>query len=622
MDAIQASEATYPHPKPNPLALFKYSKRVLLKTLLMQEDGGLGCVGERIVIGGWVKSSREEKVELPNAAPSVADEQKGSAGQEDVSCVEILQTRIPLFRSLIKVFGGVTYIARPRLEAPPASPKPLPSIAYLQVSDGSCVSSLQVVVDSSLASPSQLLPTGTCILVEGVLKQPMIPGKHAVELKADKILHIGTVEQSSYVFSKKRLPLDMLRSCMHFRPRTTTVGSVMKVRSSLTFATHTFFQNNGFLNVQVPIITSTDSDGSREKFLITAISSSSYQEDPKLSKDRDNISLHFVKAAAKEKNALIEELKRTESNKEALAAAIQDLKNTNELALQLEAREKSKAGASMKADAIKSSQNPFIEKTYLTVSGRLHLESYASALGNVYSFGPRFCATRLESPKLLPEMWMTETEIAFSELQDAMNCADDFFKFLCKWVLDNCVDDMRFVCKRIDKASIDRLSSAASKPLAKVTYTEAVETLKKVDKMEVKAEWGFALTTEHISYLADEIYKGPVIIYNYPRDLKPFYVRLNDDGKTAAAFDLIVPKVGKLMSGSQSELRLDRLTKRIKELELPREQYEWYLDIKRHGAVNTSGFSFNFDLMLLFATGLTDVKDVIPFPRGLTKANN
>ncbi|PKI59169.1 hypothetical protein CRG98_020434 [Punica granatum] len=220
-------------------------------------------------------------------------------------------------------------------------------------------------------------------------------------------------------------------------------------------------------------------------------------------------------------------------------------------------------------------------------------------------------------------MWMVETEMAFSKLENAMDCADDFFKVLCKWALDNCIEDMKFVCKRIDKTSIDRLQSATSKPFAKITYTEAVEALKKAkDKMEVKVEWGFAFTTEHLSYLADEIYKSPVIIYNYPRDLKPFYVRLNDDGKTVAAFDMIVPKVGKLMSGSQNELRVDRLTKRIKELGLPKEQYEWYLDLKRHGAVSTSGFSFNFDLMLLFTTGMTNVRDVIPFPRGLGKPNN
>lgn len=191
----------------------------------------------------------------------------------------------------------------------------------------------------------------------------------------------------------------------------------MRVRSALSFATHTFFQNHGFLNVQVPIITSTDCDGSSEKFLITAISSSADKEDPKVKRGKDNISLDAVKAAAKEKSALVEELRRTESNKEALAAAIQDLKKTNELAAQLEAREKSRPGASSKAGAIKSAQNSFIEKTYLTVSGRLHLESCASALGNVYSFGPRFHATRAESPKLLPEMWMTETEMAFTELQ-------------------------------------------------------------------------------------------------------------------------------------------------------------------------------------------------------------
>ncbi|PKI59168.1 hypothetical protein CRG98_020433 [Punica granatum] len=306
MAAFEAAESSSPRPKPNPLAPFKYSKRVLLKTLLERGDGGAEFIGERVVIGGWVKSSREEKIEPPRAPPTPQDQAGPAEEQKDVSCVEILQTRIPFFRSIVKVFGGINYTVRPKLEGPAVPPKLLPSTAYLRVSDGSCVPSLLVVVDSSLASPSQLLPTGTCILVQGVLRQSSNPGKHAVELEADKVLHIGTVDQSSYVFSKKRLPLDMLRSCLHFRPRTTTVGSVMRLRSSLTFATHTFFQNHGFLNVQVPIITSTDSEGSSEKFLITAISSrDSEKEDQKFTKEKDNISLDVVKAAVKEKSALV-----------------------------------------------------------------------------------------------------------------------------------------------------------------------------------------------------------------------------------------------------------------------------------------------------------------------------
>ncbi|KAM1265554.1 hypothetical protein TB2_034857 [Malus domestica] len=544
------------------LSPFKYSKRVLLKTILERRDGGLELIGERVVIGGWVKSSKEVRKE---PVPRIdGDHVPGEPEpRSDVSCVEILQSRIPFLRTIVKVLGGGSggnYPLKDKLEAALHKPPP-PSTVFLKVGDGSCVASLQVVVESSLAPPGQLLHTGTCVIVEGLLQKPsVLQGKNVIELKVDHVHHIGIVEYSTYPLSKKRVPLDKLREFCHIRQRTTTVQSVMRIRNALEFAAHTFCQNNGFLSVQVPIITTTDGKGSSEKFHVTSL---------------------FTEAGEKE--------------------------------------EPKKA----KVDNVKSSEGYFSSPTYLTASGRMHLESYACALGNVYSFGPRFRAEKGESPKHAAEMWMLEVELAFSELEEAINCADDFFKFLCKWVVENCSEDMKFVSQRIDKTRIDRLQSIISSSFERVSYSEALDALKKVTdkKIETKIEWGASLTEADLSYLADEIYKKPVIIYNYPKETKPFYVRLNDDGKTVAAFDMVVPKAGRLFSGSQNEERINILTARIKELGLAAQQYEWYLDLRRHGTVKHSGFNLEFDHMVLFATGLNDVRDVIPFPRSHGKAN-
>ncbi|PQQ13798.1 asparagine--tRNA ligase cytoplasmic 2 [Prunus yedoensis var. nudiflora] len=428
------------------LTTFKYSNRVLLKTILERRDGGLELAGESVVVGGWVKSSKEVRKE---PVPLIVgdhgpDEPEPRSG---VSCVEILQSRIPFLRAIVKVLGGSGghYPLREKLEAAVHKPPP-PSTVFLKVSDGSCVA---------------------------LFSQSLVHGTNVIELRVDKVHHIGTVDYSKYSLAKKRVPLDKLRDFCHIRARTTTVASVMRIRNALDFAAHTFCQNHGFLSVQVPILTTTDCKGFSEKF------------------------------------------------------------------------------------------------------------------------------------------------------QDAINCADDFLKFLCKWVLENCPEDMKFVSQRIDKTRADHLHSVISSSFERISYTEALDAIKKVTekKIDTKIEWGAALTEADLSYLADEIYKKPVIIYDYPKEAKPFYVRLNDDGKTVAAFDIVVPKAGKLISGSQNEERITILTTRVTELGLAREQYEWYLDLRRHGTVKHSGFSLEFDLMVLFSTGLTDVRDVIPFPRSYGKAN-
>ncbi|XP_027337050.1 asparagine--tRNA ligase, cytoplasmic 2-like [Abrus precatorius] len=600
---------------PSPVTPLNYSNRVQVKTLLHKPQN---VVGQRVVVGGWVKFAREVDM---SSSPSV----DGTRRNKDMSLVEILQSQIPLIGNILEIIGGSSCCHRKKRE--PSGPSkvvpPKPSTALLLLSDGSCVGNLKVVVDSSVATPRQLLATGTCILVEGQLQRPSSEEKHAIELKVDKVLHIGTVDFDKYPLSKKEIPPEMLRECPQFRPRTTTVATVMRVRSALSFAIHSFFHKHEFIEVQIPTITTADCEGFSNMFQVTTLNQKAEKQNLNTIYESEGVNLEVLKAAAKEKSNLVEQLKRSESNREALAAAVQDLRKTNELASQLEAREKKKLGAYLKDDKVDSSKDFFHSQTYLTVSGRLHLESCACALGNIYSFGPRFQADKTDSPKLAAEMWVVEVEMAFSQLKDSMNCANDLFKYLCKWVLENCSEDMNFVSERINKDCINRLQQIISGSPKTMSYNEAIDLSSQAEdkKFEPSFESGVVLTSEHLSYLADSIYKKPIMIYNYPKEAKPFYVRQNDDG-TVDAFDLIVPKVGTIISGSQNEERLNLISSRINDLGLPREKYEWYLDLRQNGTVKHSGFSLRFDLMVLFATGLLNVRDVIPFPRSYGKPNN
>ncbi|KAL0744190.1 hypothetical protein Bca4012_085703 [Brassica carinata] len=612
---------------PNSIPFSKYSNRVELKTLL---DGGSSLIGKRVVIGGWVKSSRAVKKDSlsPPPPPEVFVPPPSSGGSQasptpSVSCTEIINSRMNIFRKLFDVLsgGGKTYPIFDKHElAGGKSTSPPEYILHFQISDGSSVSTLQVIVDSVLSSvpATQLMALGTCIVAEGVLREPLSgSAKHVIELEAERLLHVGTVDPDKYPLSKKQLPLHMLRDSSHFRPRTTTVGSVTRVHSALTLASHTFLQNNGFQYVQVPVITTT---GVGEMFRVTTLLDD--KEEKKHVNEKDGFSVDSVKTAVKEKTRLIDHLKRSDSNGEAVVAGAQDLKKTSDL----EMKQKPMAALTLiKAKEVDFSKDFFGCEAYLTISGRFHLESYASALGKVYTFGPRFIADKIDDTRHLAEMWNVETEIAFSELDDAMDCADEFFKFLCKYLLENRHEDMKFISKRVDKTITTRLEATASSSILRFSYTEAISVLQKAAtrKFETKPNWGVALTEEHLSYLTDEIYKGSVIIHSYPKEVKPFYTRLNDDKKTVTAFDLVVPKVGVVITGSQNEERFDILDARISEYGLKtKEKYEWYLDLRRHGTVTHSGISLRMEHMLLFATGLPDIKDAVPFPRSWGKANN
>ncbi|CBI27958.3 unnamed protein product, partial [Vitis vinifera] len=487
-----------------PFVKAQFSDRHLIRTILSRPDGGAGLAGQTVKVGGWVKTGREQG--------------KGS-------------------------------------------------FAFLELNDGSCPANLQVIVDAAVAPLGQLVQTGTCVHVEGLLKVPPEGTKQRVELRVEKVHHVGPVDPAKYPLPKTRLTLEFLRDFVHFRPRTNTISAVARIRNALAYATHTFFQNHGFLYIHTPIITTSDCEGAGEMFQVTTLISDA---------EKENLS-------------------------------------------RLEERSKLKPGIPQKDGKIDYSQDFFARQAFLTVSGQLQVETYACAVSSVYTFGPTFRAEHSHTSRHLAEFWMVEPEIAFADLKDDMNCAEAYVKFLCQWLLDNCIDDMEFMAKNFDKGCIDRLRMVASTPFERISYTEAIklleEAVKKDKKFENKVEWGIDLASEHERFLTEVLFKKPVIVHDYPKGIKAFYMRLNDDMKTVAAMDVLVPKVGELIGGSQREERYEVIEKRILEMGLPLEPYEWYLDLRRYGTVKHCGFGLGFERMILFATGIDNIRDVIPFPR-------
>lgn len=539
----------------------KYSKRVIIKSILGREDGGVGLIGQSMAVGGWVKTGREQ--------------------------------------------GKGTF-------------------AFLEVNDGSCAANLQVLVDASLGSLNQLTATGTCILVEGELKKPPEGAKQNVEFKVSKVLEIGPCNASTYPIAKTRLPLEYLRNYLHLRARTNTIAAVARIRNALAYAIHTFFQQNGFLYVHTPIITTSDCEGAGEMFQVTTLFSEAERRDKeaKLNPPPSDAELEVSKNAVALKGEALKEVKKS-GNKDAIAAGVQELNQAKDWLSQLEARSKFQPGMPKKDGSIDYTADFFARQAYLTVSGQLQVETYACGLSSVYTFGPTFRAENSHTTRHLSEFWMIEPEIAFADLEDDMNCAEDCVKFLCKWLLENCADDMKFMSNMFDKTALDRLHLVATSPFARITYTQAIEILEKVTdkKFENEVKWGIDLASEHERYLTEEIYKKPVIVYNYPKEIKAFYMRVNEDGKTVAAMDVLVPKVGELVGGSQREERLEVLEKRLAEMGLPQEPYDWYLELRKYGSVKHAGFGLGFERMILFATGLENIRDSIPFPRYPGKAD-
>ncbi|GAB4852717.1 Asparagine--tRNA ligase, cytoplasmic 1 [Ancistrocladus abbreviatus] len=551
----EMSSITLSETGPNVLRA-QFSKRVPIVNILCRPDGGSGLAGQTVTVGGWVKTGREQ--------------------------------------------GKGTF-------------------AFLELNDGSCPANLQVIVDASVAALGQLVPTGTCVLVEGQLKVPPEGTRQQIELRVSKVIEVGSVDPAKYPLPKTRLTLEFLRDFVHLRPRTNTISAVARIRNALAYATHTFFQKHGFLYVHTPIITTSDCEGAGEMFQVTTLISDSERVEKELQKNPppSEAEVEAAKLVVKEKGEAVAQLKAAKASKEEISDAVAVLTQAKEDLSRLEERAKLKPGLPEKDGKIDYSRDFFARQAFLTVSGQLQVESFACAVSSVYTFGPTFRAEHSHTSRHLAEFWMVEPEIAFADLEDDMNCAEAYVKFLCQWLLDNCLDDMEFMAKNFDKSCIDRLRMVASTPFERITYTKAVELLEKVEdkKFENKVEWGIDLASEHERYLTEVLFQKPVIVYNYPKGIKAFYMRLNDDEKTVSAMDVLVPKVGELIGGSQREERLEVIQKRITEMGLPLEPYDWYLDLRRYGTVKHCGFGLGFERMILFATGIDNIRDVIPFPR-------
>ncbi|GJN05242.1 hypothetical protein PR202_ga22855 [Eleusine coracana subsp. coracana] len=496
------------------------------------------------------------------------------------------------------------------------------SFAFLELSDGSCAAALQVIVDAAVHPLARLTATGTSVLVEGVIKEPPQGTKQNIELKVSRVLEVGEVDAASYPLpkGKVKIPLETLRDVVHLRSRTNTIGAVARIRHQLAFATHSFFHENGFLYVHTPIITTSDCEGAGEMFQVTTLFSQAEKTEKELKENPapSESDVTAAKVLAQEKGAAVAQLKGAKAGKQDIDAAVAELKKAKDNVARLEERSKLKPGIPLRDDGTVAFENDFFKRqAFLTVSGQLQVETYACALSSVYTFGPTFRAENSHTSRHLAEFWMVEPEIAFANLQDDMNCAEKYVQYLCKWLLDHCREDMEFMVKNYDKSAIERLELVSSTPFVRISYTKAVELLMNVTakKFENPVEWGIDLASEHERYLTEEIFKKPVIVYNYPKGIKAFYMRLNDDQKTVAAMDVLVPKVGELIGGSQREERFDVLKQRILDAGLPLEPYEWYLDLRRFGSVKHSGFGLGFERMILFATGMENIRDVIPFPR-------
>jgi asparaginyl-tRNA synthetase len=418
---------------------------------------------------------------------------------------------------------------------------------FLAVNDGSCQSSLQVVVDANMPGFDALsqLGTGACVAVGGRLVES--PGKgQDWELQAESVSVVGATSDD-FPLQKKRHSFEFLRSIAHLRPRTNAYGAVFRVRSQLSHAVHTFFQERGFVNVHTPIITANDCEGAGEMFRVTTLD----PENPPMAAGR--VAWH---------------------------------------------------------------EDFFGSKTGLTVSGQLQGELFATAFSDIYTFGPTFRAENSNTSRHAAEFWMVEPEIAFADL--AMNCrlAEEFFRYMVIYALEHCREDLDFFNKFVAPGLIEKLEAVSAASFSSMTYTEAINHLQESGQgFSFPVEWGCDLQSEHERYLTESVVGGPLFVTDYPEGIKAFYMRLNDDGRTVAAMDLLVPKVGEIIGGSQREERMDVLVAKMKSVGIDPQSLDWYLDIRRWGSCPHAGFGLGFERFLMYVTGMENIRDVIPFPR-------
>jgi len=423
------------------------------------------------------------------------------------------------------------------------------NFSFIVINDGSNLAGLQVMYEADTPGYAETiseLTNGTSVAATGTLVAS--PGKgQSFEIKAQKIEVIGTCA-IDYPLQKKFHSFEFLRTIAHLRPRTNTIGAVTRVRSALSFATHKFFQEKGFLYIHTPIITPSDCEGAGQMFNVTTI-------DPNNPPRNDKGKIDYT-------------------------------------------------------------QDFFGRQAFLTVSGQLEAEAYSCSLSDVYTFGPTFRAENSNTSRHLAEFWMVEPELAFANLNDDMDCAEEYLKYCLKDLLKTCPQDMEFFNQRISKGILDRMQHVIETPFERLTYTDAITLLEKADKkFEYPVKWGIDLQSEHERYLAEEHIKKPIILTDYPKEIKAFYMRLNDDNKTVAAMDILVPGVGEIVGGAQREERADLLEQRMIAAGLDVTQYQWYIDLRKYGTVPHAGFGLGLERLIQFATGVENIREVIAFPR-------
>jgi len=438
---------------------------------------------------------------------------------------------------------------------------------FIALNDGSTNSNLQVVLELGKFDDSLLkrITTGAALKVSGTVVASLGKGQK-VELKAQSVEVLGDSDAEKFPLQPKKHSLEFLREIAHLRFRTNTFGAIFRIRHSLAYAIHEFFNKKGFVYLHSPIITASDAEGAGETFHVTSF----------------------------------------------------DLENP----------------AKNQDGSINYKEDFFGKPTNLTVSGQLEAELAALALGDVYTFGPTFRAENSNTARHLAEFWMIEPEMAFSDLEDDMNLAEEFIKYIIKYALEKNREELDFLATRLveeekqkpqhersEMGLIEKLEFVINNDFERLTYTEAIEILKNSPANKKKKfqylvnEWGIDLQSEHERYLVEKHFKKPVILINYPKEIKAFYMRQNDDGKTVAAMDILAPGIGEIVGGSQREERLDVLESRMREMNIPVEEMNWYLDTRRFGTVPHAGFGLGFERLIQFVTGMTNIRDVIPFPR-------
>ncbi|MBR1938153.1 MAG: asparagine--tRNA ligase [Spirochaetales bacterium] len=423
------------------------------------------------------------------------------------------------------------------------------NVCFLDINDGSCLKGLQVVVDKENFTDQALLDTittGASVICKGPIVQSQ-GGNQAVEMSLKELTVTG-VCPTDYPLQKKRHTIEYLREIAHLRPRTNIIGATMRVRNTLAYAIHSFFQEKGFVYVNTPLITGSDCEGAGEMFQVTTL-------------DMNNLP-------------------------------------------------KKEDGS------VDFSKDFFGRQTALTVSGQLEGETYATALKNIYTFGPTFRAENSNTTRHLAEFWMVEPEMSFCKLDGNMEIAESFLKYIFKAVLDKNEEDMDFFDKFVLKDNIKTLEHVINTPFAHMTYTEAIKVLEQNnDKFDYPVHWGSDIQTEHEKYLSEVYCKRPVAVTDYPKEIKSFYMKQNDDGKTVAAMDVLVPRLGEIIGGSEREADLDKLRTRMAELNLNEKDYWWYLDLRKYGTVPHAGFGLGFERAVQYVTGIQNIRDVIPYPR-------